>query len=125
MPQIRIVLVEDHDLARITMGYFLDSAEGITLVGEASDGPEGIQAAADHQPDVVLMDYFLPHLNGAQATAEITRVAPHARVIGISHNDSQAVIDAMLHAGAVAFVNKRSSMPDLIEAVRQAAGQGA
>lgn len=123
MAPIRIVLVEDQDLARFTMGYFLDTADDMKVVGEATDGPDGIQVAAAHQPDVVVMDYFLPRLNGDRATAEIGKVAPNARVIGMSHNDSDAVMTAMKDAGAVAFINKRSSMPHVIETIRKAAGR--
>jgi DNA-binding NarL/FixJ family response regulator len=120
---IRIVLVDDQPLARYTMGYFLNTADDLTVVGEAGDGQEGVEVVRVHQPDVVLMDYSMPVLNGAKATAEIARTVPSARVIGISHNDSQDVGDAMRNAGAVDFVNKRSPMVDLIAVIRKAAAR--
>jgi DNA-binding NarL/FixJ family response regulator len=119
--RIRIVLVEDHALARFTMGYFLNANEDMEVVGEAANGEEGVEAVLAHQPDIVLVDYFLPGINGAETTSRIAQAAPQARVIGISHNDSQNVIDAMRQAGAVAFMTKRSSIPDLMAAIRQAA----
>jgi DNA-binding NarL/FixJ family response regulator len=123
LKRIRIVLVDDQSLGRLTMAYFLNSTSDMEVVAEAADGEEGVEAARLHQPDVVVMDYFMPGLNGAQATAEIGLTAPHTRVIGTSHNNSQTVIDAMRKAGAVDFLAKHSSMPDLMDAIRRAAGQ--
>jgi DNA-binding NarL/FixJ family response regulator len=120
---IRVVLVDDQPLARFTMGFFLNSAGDIQVVGEAEDGEAAVAVARAQKPDVVLMDYFLPVRNGAEATAEILRIIPNTRVIGMSHNDSEAVIDSMRKAGAAGFVAKRSSMPDLIEAIHKVAEQ--
>lgn len=123
MEPIRVVLVEDHTLARVTMGYFLENAGDMKVVGEAGDGTEAVDLARMHKPDVVLMDYFMPGMDGAQATRQILEYMPETRVVGMSHNDSHAVQEALLGAGAVAFMTKRSSMDDLVGAIRKAAGR--
>ena len=102
------------------MSFFLNAAEEMEVVAEAADGQEAIELASRHQPDVVIMDYAMPGMNGAEATSQIAAVSPQSRVIGYSNNDSQSVAEAMIQAGAVYFLPKRSSLPELMEAIRQA-----
>jgi DNA-binding NarL/FixJ family response regulator len=113
------MLVEDQNLARFTMGYFLTTSNDLELVGEAADGQAAIALAREQQPDVIVMDYFLPISNGAEATAQILKAAPDVRVIGISDNDSESVMNAMLDAGAVEFVPKRVPFPELLDTIRR------
>ena len=82
--KIRVLLVDDHGLVRRGFRRMLEDDEGIEVVGEASDGHEAVEAALEHKPDVVVMDFALPSMNGAVATRHMLKSSPEMLVLILS-----------------------------------------
>jgi DNA-binding NarL/FixJ family response regulator len=121
-PAIRVLVVDDQELVRAGFCVILDTADGITVVGEAADGAAAVSAAAAHRPDVVLMDIRMPGMDGLEATRLITG-DPHAasKVVMLTTFDLDDYVYAALRAGASGFLLKDAPRHDLIAAVRCAA----
>jgi DNA-binding NarL/FixJ family response regulator len=116
---IRVVVVDDQDMVRQGLRLILELG-GIEVVAEARDGAEGVAAAAEHAPDVVLMDLRMPGMDGVEATRRIV-AAGESRVLALTTFDvDQHVVDS-LRAGAVGFLLKDVTSEGLVEAVRAAA----
>ncbi len=125
---IRVLVVDDQELVRSGFCVILDAAEGITVVGEAANGEAAVQAAAAHQPDVVLMDIRMPGMDGLEATRLLTRFSPDRqtpKVIMLTTFDLDEYVYEALRAGASGFLLKDSPRADLIAAVRAAAAGNA
>ena len=118
---VRMLVVDDHQMVREGVVYVLEEDERIEVVGEASDGVEALQAVANTQPDVVLMDLNMPRINGIQVTREIMKHWPNTRVVGFSVQDDHATEQAMLDAGAVAFLSKSSNSDKVRRVILHAA----
>jgi NarL family two-component system response regulator LiaR len=122
---IRVLIVDDHAMVRQGLRTFLelqdDPAElPIEVVGEATNGAEAAELTRNLQPDVVLLDLVMPHMDGVQATSEIVRDSPHTRVIILtSFGDDQRVIPA-IRAGAQGYLLKDIAPAELVRAVRAA-----
>ena len=116
---MRVVLVEDHPFFRIGVRELLRTAPGVEVVGEAASARVGFTLIASARPDVVLMDVFLPGMDGVVATREILRRHPEVKVVIVSaHDDVQDVRDA-LAAGAVGYVLKAESADALLHALER------
>ncbi|CAM4459186.1 response regulator transcription factor [Paenibacillus tarimensis] len=114
---LRIMLADDHPMFREGVRSVLDSAEGMTLVGEASNGDEVVRLALELQPDVVLMDIRMPGLNGIEATTRIKASNPAIHVLILTmFRDDASVITAM-KAGARGYILKDSEREDIIRAI--------
>ncbi len=120
MDPIRVLLVEDNDVYRSTLELLLAQQAGIEVVGAVADGNAGVAAAADLAPDVVLMDFRLPGLDGAEATAALKAAHPHAAVVCLTAEATADERSAVLAAGAGALVEKGTATADLVEAIRSA-----
>ena len=115
---ITIVLVDDHAVVRDGLRALLESRPDLTVVGEAANGIDAIEAARRFQPDVVIMDISMPEMNGIDASAEIRRLWPSVQVIVLSvHATSEHVFRA-LRAGASGYVLKESAGQDVVDAIR-------
>ena len=122
---IRVLVVDDQELVRSGFCVILDTAEGITVVGEAANGEAALTAAADCRPDVVLMDIRMPGMDGLEATRLLTRGSPDRevpKVVMLTTFDLDEYVYEALRAGASGFLLKDSPRADLIAAVRAAAG---
>jgi len=118
--KIRILLADDHDMVRRGLSVFLQTFDDMLLVGEARDGFEAVQMSGKIHPDIILMDMVMPRMNGAEATALISKKYPDIRVIAItSFEDDQMVKDA-LKAGATAYLHKNITIDELGNAIRKA-----
>jgi len=125
---IRVLVVDDQELVRSGFCVILDTAEGITVVGEAANGEAALSAADAHQPDVVLMDIRMPGMDGLEATRLLTRGSPGRKtpkVVMLTTFDLDEYVYEALRAGASGFLLKDSPRADLIAAVRAAAAGNA
>jgi len=122
---IRVLVVDDQELVRAGFCVILDTAEGITVVGEAADGAGAVAQAAALSPDVVLMDVRMPGMDGLEATRLINAAAAPAhrapKVVMLTTFDLDDYVYEALRAGASGFLLKDSPRADLIAAVRAAA----
>jgi DNA-binding NarL/FixJ family response regulator len=120
----KIVLVDDHKVLRDGLKAILTREGEFAIVGETENGADAVQLTARLSPDVVLMDIGLPGLNGIEASAEILRHSPGAKIVILSmHGDENLVLSA-IRAGVRGFVLKRSSSNDVIDALRVVARGG-
>lgn len=117
MGVIRLVLVEDNRLFRETMELLLGLRNEIELVGSVENGTDAIDVCAELVPDVVVMDYRMPGIDGAQATAAVLRACPKARVICLTASVSPEERELVLAAGAVACITKLESLDRIVAAV--------
>jgi CheY-like chemotaxis protein len=117
---IRVLLVEDNDVYRSTLELLLAQHDDIDVVGAVADGHAGVTAAAALVPDVVLMDFRLPGLDGAEATAAVKGARPQAVVICLTAEATEHDRFAVIAAGAEALIEKGTPTSGLVEAVRSA-----
>ena len=122
---IRVLVVDDQELVRSGFCVILDTAEDITVVGEAANGEAALAAAVGCRPDVVLMDIRMPGMDGLEATRLLTGSAPAPRVVMLTTFDLDEYVYEALRAGASGFLLKDSPRADLIAAVRAAAVRAA
>ena len=121
MPErIDVLLVDDHAVVREGLRTFLALQEGIEVVGEASDGEEGVREAERLRPDVILMDLVMPKLDGVGAMRRLRRTRPESRVIVLtSFADDERLLPA-IRAGAAGYLLKDAAPQELARAVRAA-----
>ncbi|HLK49504.1 MAG TPA: response regulator transcription factor [Bryobacteraceae bacterium] len=123
MSLVRILIVDDHPFLRTGLRHVLEEHSEFQIVGEASDGWEGVRLAEKERPDVAILDIGMPNLNGIDAAQHIRESAPGTSIIMLSvHSDESYVLRA-LKAGARAYLLKQSAEADLIAAVK-AVSQG-
>jgi DNA-binding NarL/FixJ family response regulator len=126
MPQpIRVLVVDDHAIVREGICSLLARRKDIQVVGEAADGKRAIDAVAQCDPDVVLMDIQMPGLNGLEATREIHKRFPSTRILVLTQHESKEYVVPLLHAGAVGYITKTARARELIDAIRAVYEQGA
>lgn len=116
--RITILLAEDHKIVREGTRQLLEQIADMQVVGEASDGLEAVRLAAEIQPDVIVMDVRLPHLNGIEATRTITARFPKIKVLILSAYDDDSYVFPLLDAGASGYLLKTSSGAELAEAIK-------
>jgi DNA-binding NarL/FixJ family response regulator len=117
---IRVLIADDHAVVREGLRTFLDLQDGIEVVGEAADGGEAIGEAERLQPDVILIDLVMPHLDGVQAMRELRDRVPGARTVVLtSFLDDEHLLPAM-RAGAAGYLLKNVQPQELARAVRAA-----
>ena len=117
---IQVLLVDDHRMVREGLAVFLQVFDGLQLAGEAEDGAEAVELCAQLQPDVVLMDLKMPHMDGATATRLITERFPNIRVIALTSFQEEGLVQSALQAGAISFLLKNVSAEELGAAIRSA-----
>jgi DNA-binding NarL/FixJ family response regulator len=115
-----IVLVDDHELVREGIRAIIDAASGFDVLAEGSTGREAIALAAKHQPDIVLLDIWMPELSGIEAIPQIRQVSPRSRVIMISQHEKGTFVQEALQQGACGYVVKTAASKELIAALKAA-----
>ena len=118
MPDIRVLIVDDHPVVRTGIRNMLDPAVGIRVIGEASTGSEAMQMIECLQPDVVLLDMKLPDMSGIDVIKYIYEAKSTARVLGLSSYDDREFISQLLNYGASGYLLKEEVPEYIIEAVR-------
>jgi DNA-binding NarL/FixJ family response regulator len=124
--EISVLLVDDHSLVRKGFRRMLEDESDIRVVGEASDGHEAVEAVGALQPQVVVMDFSLPSMNGAVATRRIRELHPATEVLILSMHAELTYVRTCLEAGARGYVLKNALDLELVSAIRKvAAGEQA
>jgi DNA-binding NarL/FixJ family response regulator len=123
MPPVRILLVEDNEVFRDALELLLGMRDDVEVVASVGDGAAVVAAALEHRPDVVLMDYRLPALDGIQATAQVVAAVPKVAVVALTASADAAERDALIGAGAVACLNKDQELEEIVGAILQAASR--
>jgi DNA-binding NarL/FixJ family response regulator len=119
-----VLLVDDHKIMRDGIKAILGRSEEFRVVGEAENGTDAVQSVKRLRPHLVLMDIGLPGLNGVETTAEILRYQPECKVIILSMFDDENSVVSAVRSGARAFILKKASDTDLLEALRMVAAGG-
>lgn len=115
---VKIVLADDHGLARGYVKDLLSDEQDLEIIGEASDGVEAVELTARLKPDILVTDFKMPRLNGIEVTTRIRQLSPDTRVIILSLYGDKAYVDSALKAGAQAYVLKKFSADGLTDAIR-------
>jgi DNA-binding NarL/FixJ family response regulator len=118
---IRLVLVEDNQVFREALELLLGLQSDIEVVASVGEGSSAADAVRAHQPDVVLMDYRLPGLDGVQATRAVREASPEVAVVCLTASANLREVDALYEAGAVACLSKDQELDEIVAAIRDAA----
>lgn len=120
MEKIKVLLADDHTVVRQGLRVLLEAEPDIAVVGEASNGREAVQMARKLLPDVVVMDIAMPSLNGLEATRQIAKEVPTAKLLVLSSYNDDEYVHQVTGAGATGYLLKQTAATDLIKAVREA-----
>jgi DNA-binding NarL/FixJ family response regulator len=119
--ELRVLLVDDHDLFRTGLRNLLEEQGGLSVLGEAANGADAVRLVRELAPDVVVMDLNMPEMSGVEATRHIATLSPLTRVIVLTISDEDAdVMDAIV-AGACGYLLKDASIDDVVTGIRSAA----
>ena len=118
---IRVLITDDHPLARAGLEHLLGALDDITVVGAAGSGAEAVRLAGEHEPDVVLMDLEMPDMDGIETTEALRARQPGAAVVVLTSFSDRERILAALDAGAVGYLLKDADPEELARAIRAAA----
>ena len=121
MDELRVLIADDHDLIRRGVRDLLAARSGWQVVGEACNGADAVRKAVSLRPDVAILDFSMPELNGPGAAAEIAEKVPETGVVVLTMHDSEQVMREVLQAGARGLVLKSDADRDLVEAVEAVA----
>jgi DNA-binding NarL/FixJ family response regulator len=121
MSKITVLLVDDHALVRVGFRRMLEDEEDIQVIGEASDGSEAVDRAAELKPQVVVIDFALPSMNGATATHNILKANPQTGILILSMHSETNYVRTCLEAGARGYLLKNAMDLELVDAVRKVA----
>lgn len=118
---VRILLVEDNQVFRDALELLLDMRADVEVVASVADGSGAVPAAGQHRPDVVLMDYRLPGMDGVQATTALREAHPEIAVVVLTASANSREIEALYAAGAAACLTKDQELETIVDAIKQAA----
>lgn len=116
-PHKKILIVDDHDAVRQGVRTFIEGNQNWLVVGEASTGQDGLDLAKELQPDIAVIDYSLPSLNGLELTRGIKKASPRTEILVYTMHDREDIILEVLRAGARGYVLKSETSVHLLSAV--------
>lgn len=119
MSKIKVILVDDHEMVRMGLKSFLNLQADIDVVGEASNGREGVDLALALKPDVLVMDLVMPELGGVEATLEVLKKWKEAKVLVLTSYLDNEKIYPVIDAGAKGYMLKTSSAAEILNAIRK------
>jgi len=122
---VRILLVEDNAVFREALELLFSLRDDIDVVASVGDGAAAVPACIEHEPDVVLMDYRLPGLDGVQATRAVRAACPQAAVVCLTASAEGREIEALREAGAVTCLRKDQELEEIVDAIKRAAESAA
>ena len=117
---IRVLLVEDNDVFRQALILLLELQDGIEVAGAISEGNSAVAAYREHRPDVVVMDFRLPGMDGVETTLALVEEYPEVAVVCLTASASPRELDALLAAGAVDCLRKDEELDVIVNAIRSA-----
>jgi DNA-binding NarL/FixJ family response regulator len=118
MSSIRVLIADDHAIVREGVRALLTLSDDIAVVGEAANGHEAVELARQLSPDVILMDIAMPGLGGLEATIEIRKANPDARILVLTQYEDREYIRRFLKAGVSGYVLKKAAGSELTSAIR-------
>jgi len=113
----RVLIVDDHEIVRRGVRSVVESRSGWQVVAEANDGREALGLAVEHKPDIAILDYSLPTMNGAQLTRRIRTESPATQILIFTMHDSDVLVREVLTAGARGFLLKSDADRQLLAAL--------
>ncbi len=116
--KIRVLIVDDHVIVREGLRSLLEAQPDIKVAGEATDGEEAVSKTREIQPDIVLMDITMPGMSGLEATRQIRRQSPDAKILALTMHEGDEYFFKILEAGASGYFIKGGSSSELISALR-------
>jgi DNA-binding NarL/FixJ family response regulator len=117
LPELRILIADDHELIRRGVRTLLEAEPGWKVVAEASDGQEALEKAKETKPEIVVLDIGMPRLSGLEAARRLRRTLPQIKVLMLTMHDSERLAWEVLNAGALGYVTKSDTARDLIIAI--------
>lgn len=124
MKKVRVLIADDHTVVRIGLTALIESQPDLEVVGDADNGVAAVRDAVRLQPDVVVMDLMMPRMDGVEATAELRRKVPAAKVVILTSYSTADGIAHAIDAGAVGALTKTADDSSLLSAIRIVAGGG-
>ncbi|NEW09831.1 response regulator transcription factor [Paenibacillus sp. SYP-B3998] len=118
---ITVLLVDDHEMVRIGLAAVLGTEDGIEVIGEASNGLDGIRLAQEYRPDVVLMDLVMEGMDGIETTRKLLQLYPDCKVIVLTSFLDDEKMYPVIEAGAFSYLLKTSRASEIAQAIRAAA----
>ena len=118
---IRILLVEDNQVFREALELLLGMRADVEVVASVGDGAEAVPACHTYKPDVILMDYRLPGMDGVQATAAVKESYPEVAVVCLTASANAHEVEALYQAGAAECLTKDRELDEIVDAVKRAA----
>ena len=119
--KIKVLLVDDHEMVRMGLETFLETEPDMEVIGEASDGSEGVKMALELRPDVILMDLVMERMDGIEATKAIKKGNPELKVIVLTSFLDPEKVFPVIEAGAFSYLLKTSRAHEIAQAIRHAA----
>ena len=119
MKRITVLLADDHTIVREGFRHMLELEADFEVIGEAANGRQAVALAVKLRPDVVLMDIAMPRLNGLEATRQVLKGLPSAKVIILSSHNDDARVENATNSGAAGFLFKQTSAHDVCQAIRE------
>ncbi len=120
MADIKLLLVDDHQVVRTGLRMLLEGQPDMKIIGEAESGLQALEKARELSPDVIVMDITLPDISGIEATKRIKETFPDISVVALTIHEDEQYFFEMLQAGASGYVPKRAAPEDLITSIRAA-----
>ncbi|HEY2781741.1 MAG TPA: response regulator transcription factor [Steroidobacteraceae bacterium] len=124
MSTVRILIADDHQLFRRGVAAELMQVPGWIIAAEATNGRDAVALAAEHKPDIVVLDLTMPELNGLEAARQITSNDPSARILILTAHESEQLVREVLNAGARGYVLKSDAGRTLVTALQALLGGG-
>lgn len=121
MKKIRVMLVDDHDVVRTGLKSLLSAESDMEVVAEAANGAEAIDKIPAINPDVIVMDITMPTMDGMEATRQISKKFPDAKVLSLTVHEDKQYFFEMLAAGAKGYITKQAASEELVSAIRSVA----